>query len=82
MPKPSLFSRKLWFGLFVAVLAVELFSLVDTVIFKRNLLDPLSLVVIDQTWANPETFGTGVAIILFWLLIHWFVWPVWKKFRK
>lgn len=79
--KPSLFSRKLWFSTFVVVVVVELFALVDEWLLGVNLLDPLSDVVRDQTLQNPETFGTAGALLLLWMLIHFYLWPLWRKAR-
>jgi len=80
--KPSLFSRKFWFGAFVAVLSAEFFSLLDEKIIGKNYLDPLSQVVIDQSWGNPETFGTGIVLVLCWLIFHWVAWPIIRKVRN
>jgi hypothetical protein len=81
MRKPTLLSRKIWFVLFALVLTVEAVSLLDVKLTGTNLLDPLTMVVIDQTRANPETFGTAVFLLLAWLVIHFFVWPLWKQRR-
>ena len=41
--------------------------------------DTLSWHVIALTTEKPEIFGTGIVLILCWLIFHWFVWPIWRR---
>lgn len=79
--KPTARSVRVWSSLFVAVLAVELFSLFDTTILGRDLLDPLTRVVVYNTWKNPETFGSALVLGIVWALVHFTLWPMIRKVR-